>query len=402
MAAFDDYLQGAPDPGPSVDELTVTAAPKAPPQDLGLQSQPVLDPGPLTTGLPGPVDPGAPQTASPPGLNYNNSGDASAVSNALTGEPALRGGMANPGLYGLLPSGLQHGTLRNMLGALGDAFLVGSGRQAQYEPRMQRQEIGQAMAGYDPNNPQAAQAAIQRIAATGAAGSPEMADQLQKNYNDTQLRRATMQNTQMYHQQTIQARNDNLFNRMNSVAQADLAQAQTPEDYQARLSRWDQRVKAIDPNTDASTQFGVPDKYTPGALGATSGMTAQQISQHGDRQSQQQTSMRNTDVNAASRVKAAGIGAGSRNYNTDETNNRPTSANILQGLIAKQNSGQQLTPAEQATFDHMTAVAKKGRTLPPGLTTPGGKPAPTAADRAYVQAHPETKGAFVAHFGVNP
>jgi hypothetical protein len=47
-------------------------------------------------------------------------------------EPAAQGGGGNPGIYGLLPPNLQHGTLRNILGAIGDAFLVGSGREPTY------------------------------------------------------------------------------------------------------------------------------------------------------------------------------------------------------------------------------------------------------------------------------
>ncbi len=47
-------------------------------------------------------------------------------------EPAAQGDDGNPGIYGLLPPNLQHGTLRNILGAIGDAFLVGSGREPTY------------------------------------------------------------------------------------------------------------------------------------------------------------------------------------------------------------------------------------------------------------------------------
>lgn len=365
-----DLLNNFQSGGNDVDGVTVTANRPQPNQTLSLRSPPDANQDFLQ--MPGPVDPGAAQTAQPPGLNYNNSQAASAVDNALLGEPALRGGMANPGVYGLLPQGLQHGTLRNMLGALGDAFLVGSGAQPQYEPRMQRQEIGRALAGYDPNDPQSVQAAIQRVASTGAAGSPEIADQLQKNFNDIQLRKSLAQQNANYKQQMIQARNDNLFNRMNPVAQADLAQATSAEDYQNRLARWNQRIKAIDPSADAITAFGVPEQYTPGSISATSGMTNQQITQHQDRQSQQAVSMRNADVNANSRIKAAGVSAGSRNYATDVNADRPTSANILQGLIEKQNSGQSLTPAEQAAFNHMTQTGKRSAGLPAGLTVGGG------------------------------
>lgn len=369
--------------GGEVDPLTVTAA--RPPAGPNLQVQP----GPATQmdfePIPGAVSQGAQQTTQPPDVNYNNNAAATAVNGALAGEPALRGGMANPGVYGLLPAGLQHGTLRNMLGALGDAFLVGSGRQAQYEPRMQRQEIGNALAGYDPNDPQSVQAAIQRVASTGATGSTEMADQLQKNFNDIQLRKQLMEQNQNYHQQTIQSRNDNLFNRMNSVAQADLGGATSAEDYKARLARWNQRVQAIDPKTDAMTAFGVPEEYAPGAISATAGMTNQQVTQSNDRAAQRAQSGRNTDVNAASRIQAAGIGAGSRNRATDASANKPTGSTILQNLITKKNQHDanpsqfpDLTAAEQRAFDHLTQTSKKSPGLPPGLTVGGTKPAGAA------------------------
>lgn len=388
--------------GNDVDGITVTGArPQPAGPDLNLQTPPPASAD--LQSMPGPVSQGAPQTAQSPDLNYNNSQAAGAVNSALTGEPPTRGGMANPGIYGVLPQSLQHGTLRNMLGALGDAFLVGSGRQAQYEPRMQRQEIGKAMAGYNPDDPASAQAAIQRIAATGAAGSPEIADQLQKNYNDVQLRKQLMQQNSMYKQQTIQARNDSLYNRMNPVAQADLAQAKDADDYKARLARWNTRIKAIDPSQDAVTAFGVPEEFAPGGVGATAGMTNQQITQSADRAAQRAQAGRDTDVNARSRIQAAGIGAGSRNYNTDETDARPTSANMLQDIRAKVNAGETLQPGDQAIWNHATQLAKKGRALPPGLTTPGGgKPVPTAADHAYAKAHPEARAAFQAHFGVAP
>lgn len=407
MAAFDDYLQGNGQDAPTVDPLTVTAAMPAPAQDSGLTTVPTPDLNLSGQQQPDALMPSASQGGQPPQLDYNNTQSSNALKAALTGEGSPQGGMANPGLYGVLPAGLQHGTLRNMLGALGDAFLVGSGHQAQYEPRMQRQEIGQAMAGYNPNDPASAQAAIQRIAGTGAAGSPEMADQLQKNSNELALRQQLMQQNSNYHQQTIQSKNDNLFNRMNPVVQADLAQAKTPEDYKARLARWDQRVKAVDPTTDAVSQFGVPDTYSPGAVTAQSGMSANQIAQDTAKTASRAQAGRDTDVNASSRIQAAGMGDASRNRNTDVNVNKPTSATILQGLIAKQNSGQQLTPAEQAAFNHMTSAGKGHAALPANLNVKpgggqGGKPQPTAADLAYVHAHPETRGAFQAHFGVSP
>lgn len=294
---------------------------------------------------------------------YDNSQQSGQLNSAVNAEGPPRGGMANPGIYGLLPHNLQHGTLRNVMGALGDAFLVGSGRQAQYEPRMQRQEIGQAMAGYNPNDPQSVQAAIQRVAATGAAGSPEMADQLQKNANDIALRKQIMEQNNSYRQSMIDSRHDGSLQRMTPYIGAMVGGAKDQASYASAYQRAESIAQRIGPEYHAA-DFGLidPKDWTPGAA-ANAGLTANNIRVSGDKAQQRATSMRNTDVSAGSRVQAAGISA-----------NRPQNAAILQNLITKQNSGQALSPAEQAAFDHLTQVSKGrgGRSLPPGLVVGGG------------------------------
>ena len=45
---------------------------------------------------------------------------------------------------------------------------------------MDRQRIGNAMAGYGQNP----QAAIERVAGTGASGAPEMSEKLEQNFRD--------------------------------------------------------------------------------------------------------------------------------------------------------------------------------------------------------------------------
>jgi hypothetical protein len=51
-----------------------------------------------------------------------------------------------------------------------------------------------------------------------------------------------------------------------------------------------------------------------------------------------------------------------------------------------------------ARFDQQIAALGGGA----AAAAPSGKPTPTQADIDYVKAHPETKAAFVAHFGVEP
>lgn len=377
---------------PSVEGITVPAPPRqtssAPIQLLPGPSAPSNLTSPPNLTMDAPVSPMANQSAGPAGLDYNNSSDVTAL-NAQMNANTPRGGMANPGLYGLLPAGMQHGTMRNVLGALGDAFLVGSNRPAEYEPRMERQEIGNAMAGYNPNDPNSVQAAIQRVAATGATGSPEMADQMQKNATENALKNATLEQNNWYRQNTINNRNDTALARMTPYIGGMVAGANDKPSYTSAYNRAEAIAQRIGPDYHAS-DFGLvdPDNWTPGAT-STTGMTRNNVQQSYDRSQQRATSERNTDVNAASRIRAAGISGGSHIESSEIAAAKPTDATMTSAEIAKQNSGQTLTPAEQAHFDHTTQVSHRSRALPANLTVGGGKAAPSKFQNGgvYKDAH---------------
>lgn len=303
-------------------------------------------------------------------IDYGNTPNVQAVNSANSANPP-QGGSDNPGMYGLLPQNLQHGTMRNILGALGDAFLVGSGRQAQYEPRMQRQEIGNAMAGMDMNDPQSMQAAIQRVAATGAPGAAEMADKLQANYESLQARKLQMEYNQQYRQQMIGSKNDSIFQRGAPVAMGVAASAKDANDYASKYAILDRRAKAIDPNSDAASAFGVPspEEWQPGMF-AGYGMTTNNQQVSTDKAAQRASAQRNTDVGVAGRIQAAGISAGAHVDAANISAGKPSSAATIDALTAKQNSGQQLTPAEQAVWNKATTISGRGRRAAPGATAP--------------------------------
>ena len=313
--------------------------------------------------MPTPISQGLPQTGSPNTVDYNNKNQVNAVNSAVQGEGTPPGGGANPGVYGLLPQNLQHGTLRNVLGALGDAFLVGSGRQAIYRPRMENEQMGQAMAGMDINDPQSVAAATQRIAATGAPGSIEMADKLQQQAEQAQLRQQYMQYNQNYRDQMIGSKHDVQYNRMAPTALADLSQAKNADEYSTKLAMWDKRIGVIDPKVDAATALGLPPEYIPGFLTQNAGMTNNQIQSSQNRRLGIQQSGANAAMAAGSRTGAASISA-----------NRPSDPAILQSLITKQNNGQQLTPAEQAAFSKLTNLGRGGRPLLTSAAGGGAQP----------------------------
>lgn len=319
-----------------------------------------------------PIPPSTSQgvTQSPTGAtqNYDNSGDVQALHQWVQNNQP-QGGSDNPGVFGLLPPGAQHGTLRNVLGAIGDAFLLQGDKQPMYAQRMARQQIGDAMAGYETNP----QAAIERVAATGAMGAPEMADKMEQNYQNLKLHQDQLQQMQIYRNQQLDVRNQNIFARLGPMAQGMVSAAKDQPDYAKRYSVLDQRAKAIDPNSSAAEAFGIPEpddwSATPGY-----GMTSNQQAVDQAKAAQRTTSERDTDVNARSRVTAANIGANSHIQAATIGADRTTDASILQGLIQKQNSGQQLTPSEQQTFAHLTQVNGRNRRGLPGsgqTVTPG-------------------------------
>lgn len=254
------------------------AAPPTPPQPptVDVSGKPI-DPNATTEVAPIEVTaPAKPPPAAPP-IQYDNSKDAAAVQQSLANAPPLQGGSANPGLWGLLPQNVQHGTLRNVLGALGDGFLMHEGQRPAYSDRMNNQEIGRAMAGY-ANNPQAA---IERVATTGANGSVEMADKMENNLQNLQIRQQVAQQNNSYRQAMMASRNDSIIQRMAPMVAGWAQNAKTPADYAAAYARADAAAKKISPDAGAE-DFGYvdPADWKPGAMtgvGATTGQIQRNV-----------------------------------------------------------------------------------------------------------------------------
>lgn len=356
---------GGTDPTTLRELLVAPQRPSGPdvsPTDVTQAGRPAAQSMDTNPALADPIsfNPGTSQTAQPPGVNYNNSGDVAAV-RAANAQNTPQGGSPNPGVYGLLPQSLQHGTLRNVLGALGDAFLVSGGKEPGYAQNMQRQQIGDAMAGIDINDPDSVRAGAQRVAATGAPGAAEMSDKIMQQAEQAALRKQYMDYNQGYRQQVIddrtqyhanetEARNQNLLRQRGQAYSGLAVQATTAAQYRAIYDRADASAKQLDPKYSGEDMGLVrPDDWAPGVMNGF-GMTGNNVTQSNDRAAQRVQSQTNANIAANSRTASANISA-----------NRPSDAQTRQTLTDKINSGVQLTPAEQADYDRVTSVPQHNR-----------------------------------------
>lgn len=383
-----------------------------PSADLQTQQSPAM------SGPPPSVNP---TTPSP--LDYDNKSSVDAVT-AANAANTPQGGSANPGLYGILPGNLQHGVLRNVLGALGDAFLVQGGGTPEYANHMGRQQIGDAMAGMDQNDPASVAAATQRMAATGANGAMADSDTVQKNANDNALRQATLANTQayrdsvmadrtQYHQQEAEARNQTILRQRGQTYSGQAISATTAAQYKALYDRADASAKQLDPKYSAEDMGMIrPEEWTPGSM-VGAGMTGNNVVQHQDRQSGQATTRRGQDIGAGARVASARIMASSRptseaqydeklanEYSTEQSGGAPMPAGDRDAFIRRNSLPANVRPLSAGpTNSSVPPVTRQAMSvLGPGATNGGGR-APSGSDISYLRSHPEMRAQFDAHFG---
>lgn len=327
------------------------------------------------TGAPSPTEVGgvtiqaAPRPKPPSPISsaqMSNTNELGVATRADEGAPAApaEGAGGNNLNYGGVAGALGvHGTLGHVLGALGDAFLIGSGKQPYHVAHAEQQQIDQAMVGAE-SDPRAAAA---RVSATGVPGAYEQSQKLIDEANQNDLRKQVQQQNFQYQQSRIGEQTDNTLARRAPAALGFVQGAADAATYAKKYQLLDSQVKGIDPSRSAADAYGIPtpDQWTKGSL-TGAGMTTNQQQVSADKGSQRQVSIRDTDVNAGSRIQAAGIGARSRN-------SAPNVTTMIQGLEQKQNAGQPLTPAEQAIWTHYTAPPRSG-----GVhlgVQPGGAPA---------------------------
>lgn len=143
------------------------------------------------------------------------------------------------------------GTLRDVLGTLGDAFLIQSGNKAMYAPRREQEKAGDALAGFtqDPL------AAIERL----AYENPDMAAQVYNDYMSNQAKQAQVQSVTDNRNSLAADRSYKQKQDFGNYAARLLAKADTPERQAAAMRVINTRAQAlgIDPS-----ELGITDSMS--------------------------------------------------------------------------------------------------------------------------------------------
>lgn len=309
----------------------------------------------------------------PPG--YGNIRDIQRVQAALDEAPAVKGGGPNPGLYGLLPESWQQGTFRNIMGALGDAFLVGSGRDPIYGPRMERREVGSAMAGFHKDPAMAAS----RVAMTGAEGSPDLALEMFNQAQQQDLKRQGQQQTDIYRDSLAHSREVGAIQRMAPYVGGMFQGVKTKEDYQRKWNQADILAKRINPDFTPA-DFGLPDPedWQPQeteTLGATTGQVMRR-----------DTSRESIDQ----RRESAQQSSADRRYSTNVN-----SADRRAAIAQRQAAAKQSSADRRYSVDNRASSSSSSgtRAIPKGLEVKGAAPqAQTAKKYTPGEAQKLAKG----------
>lgn len=340
-------------------------------------SPPIANAPPSVSGVD--VTATRPQVTTPGGSTaYNNIPEINAIQNVASQYP--QGMNDHLGVTNMLNSKGQSGggvTLRNLLGTLGDAFLIQAGKAPIHAEQNQRQQIADAAAGFQ-NNPGIA---ASRIAATAAPGSMQDAQTLYEADQQNKLRQQMQEQNNFYRQNVIQQRQAQQMDRIAPAIGAMLTSPniKTADDYKAAHDRATSMLQRIDPDaTPADVGAVDPADWKPGIM-TNAGMTAGQVARN-------QTSQ----DSIAERANAAAANV-----------SKPSNAAYIQNLASRVNNGETLGPGDQAIWNAQTQRSNKPKLNIPGLTPApsAGSGGPTSSDIAYLRANPGKRALFEAHFG---
>lgn len=264
--------------------------------------------------------------------------EEAARANRTTQERLKDKGLQHKGMFGL------KGTLRDVLGLVGDSLLVGSGKESVYDKVRQREREGDAMAGFtaDPA------AAAERMSGI----NPKAASSIQDLAIQEQLKKAQLQSIEAYRQNQIDLRRqlltDKASQRISNIFASPVAKTNP--------------ALAMEQARIISKRIGIPledlglaEDMTPEEieLYASQGMPAGQTAQLPYRERMTTVAERNASSNA---VRA----------NRPPAGRAPPARTITQvdAEVADAVLSGRATPAEQQYYKNRLAKSGKSRGTP--------------------------------------
>lgn len=256
------------------------------------------------------------------------------------------------GMFGL------KGTLRNVLGVLGDAFLVQSGNNPIYGPTRHRERMGDAFAGYT----QAPRAAVERMGAV----DPDFAEEMGKNVTAQEAARAAAEAARA---KEIAERQAKGFGIVAGMMNADGLE---------ETNNWAQMRPIIEKTLKTYGLEGVisvPETYDRNfARGLLTGAVSPDDQLDNTRADERNEVLgRQGDERVGIARQQAGISAQraaeqARHNRAMEAKPRsggssnPTNASLAAPLLDKVRSGKRLTPAEDETLTRLGYPSDRGAT----------------------------------------
>lgn len=253
------------------------------------------------------------------------------------------------------------GTLRDILGTLGDAFLVQSGNKAIYQPQRQQEKMGSAMLEFSKDP----MAAAERLA---AQGFPEQAQAVMEYAGNQQLKKAQAQSLADTRDSQIATRKEKLTADLANYAARLVANIDSPEKLQV--------AKDIIQNRMLRAGVDPVDVFGPEGLDALT-MDTIGVFGRGDMTVNQQE---NTELGRGRlEVSRGQLGVAERNAASNETKaaasmisarrprsggrpSQPTEAAELSRIRGVVNRGERLSPGDRATWEKYTRPpGKSGR-----------------------------------------
>lgn len=252
------------------------------------------------------------------------------------------------------------GTLRDILGTLGDAFLVQSGNKAVYQPQRQQEKMGSAMLEFSKDP----MAAAERLA---AQGFPEQAQAVLEYAGNQQLKKAQIQSLADTRDSQIATRKEKLINDLGNYSARMIAKVRTPEELAIAKDAIQNRLlrAGIDP----------VDLYGPEGMDALT-LESAPVFGRGDMTVNQQENTElgrgRLDVSrgqlevaernaASSETRAAASMINARKPRSGGRAPQPTEASELSRIRGMVNRGEQLSPGDRATWQKYTRPPGKGK-----------------------------------------